>query len=194
MQPPANPFSTRYTQPGRLGFLFRDDEDDSLDQVLGRFCASGLRGEIIGPHGTGKTTLLSHLLAALTQRGFDVAAFMLHDGQRRLPSGWTEAAAPASLVAVDGYEQLSHWSRWRLKRFCRRRDLGLVITAHAPMGLPALYRTGASLQIARRIVLQLLPVTVPPPSDDELSHLFDVFHGNVREMLFALYDCYERRG
>ena len=61
-------------------------------------------------------------------------------------------------------------------------------------GLPTLYRTRPNLAVARNVVEQLLPPGVLPPSDDELAHLFDLFHGNLRELLFALYDRYEPDG
>jgi hypothetical protein len=97
-------------------------------------------------------------------------------------------------VAIDGYEQLGPWARWRLKRFCRSQGLGLLLTAHSPTGLPTLYRTLPSVSTARQIVSRLLPTSALTPSDDELSHMLDVFQGNVREVLFALYDRYEPSG
>jgi hypothetical protein len=66
-----------------------------------------------------------------------------------------------------------------------------LVTAHRPTGLPTLFHTHPSVAVTRRVVERLLPLGVPSPSDDELTHLFDVFHGNVREVLFALYDRYE---
>jgi hypothetical protein len=190
-RPPANPFSTRFTHPGRLPFLFGDDEKETLGSLLARLRATGLRGEIVGPHGSGKTTLLSHLVETLKGDGISPAVFALSDGQRRMPDGWRREVAQASLVIIDGYEQLGRLSRWRLRRCCRRQKLGLLVTAHAPTGLPTLYRTRPSIDVARQVVHELLPPGVPPPSDDELSHLFDMFHGNLREVLFALYDRFE---
>jgi hypothetical protein len=193
MSPPSNPFSTRFVRPGSLPFFFGDDESDTIETILGRLRANGWSGQIVGPHGSGKTTLLVQLLQAARDARQDVVVFTLHDGQRRLPPDWQSQGASASCIAIDGYEQLSAWARWRLGRFCRRRGIGLLVTAHAPAGLPTLYRTRPSLATARRIVQRLLPAGAQPPSDDELSHLLDVFHGNVREVLLALYDRYEPR-
>ena len=61
-----------------------------------------------------------------------------------------------TLIVVDGYEQLSRWNRWRLRRYCRRKGLGLLITAHADMGLPWLYRTQCDQAIALAVVERLL--------------------------------------
>src|SRR5262249_17397514 len=138
-----------------------------------------------------KTTLLIQLLEAASRAGRRVARFTLHDGQRRLPSDWQATIDGATLVAVDGYEQLGWWARRRLKSHCRRCGAGLLVTAPAPAALPTLCAAGPSLSTARHVIAQLLPPGAEPPSDDELTHLFDVFHGNVREMLFALYDRHE---
>jgi hypothetical protein len=189
--PPLNPFATRYFRPGSLPFFFPDEERESVVRILARLRANGWSGEIVGPHGSGKTTLLVQALQAARHAGQHVVLFSLHDRQRRLPRDWQAMTGRASCAAIDGYEQLGPWARWRLKRFCGRRGIGLLVTAHAPTGLPTLYRTRPSPATARKVVEQLLPAGTEPPSDDELLHLFDVFHGNMREILFALYDRYE---
>ncbi len=188
---PANPFATRHVRPGSLPFFFGDEDSETVEGILAKLRANAWRGEIVGPHGSGKTTLLVQLLQAARDAGQHVTLFSLNDRQRRLPRDWQAMIAQARCVAIDGYEQLGAWARWRLKRFCRRHGIGLVVTAHAPTGLPTLYHARPSTATARKVVEQLLPPDVPPPSDDELSHLIDVFHGNVREVLFALYDRYE---
>ncbi len=191
MSPRSNPFATRFVRPGSLPYFFGDDDSDTIETLLVRLRANGWRGEILGPHGSGKTTLLVQLLQAARDAGQGIALFSLHDGQRRLPCDWQSQIGSASCLAIDGYEQLGAWARWRLKRFCRGQGIGLVATAHVPTGLPTLYRTCPSLATARKVVQRLLPAGTEPPSDDELSHLLDVFHGNVREVLFALYDRHE---
>jgi hypothetical protein len=192
MSPRPNPFATRFVRPGSLPYFLGDDSD-TIEALLARLSAHGWWGEILGPHGSGKTTLLVQLLQAARDAGQGITLFSLHDGQRRLPRDWQSQIGSASCVAIDGYEQLGFWARWRLKRFCRGQGIGLVVTAHAPTGLPTLYRTSPSLATARKVVERLLPGGAEPPSDDELSHLLDVFHGNLREVLFALYDRYEPR-
>jgi hypothetical protein len=192
--PTSNPFATRYVRPGSLPFYFPEEEQETVEGLLNRLQARGWWGEIVGPHGSGKTTLLVQLLNAARGAGTQAALFSLHDGQRRLPRDWQAGIVSASFAAIDGYEQLGAWARWQLKRFCRRHARGLLVTAHAPTGLPTLYRTHPSPATARKVVQQLLPVGALLPSDDELLHLFDVFHGNMREILFALYDHYEPHG
>lgn len=97
-----------------------------------------------------------------------------------------------TVVVIDGYEQLSRWSRFRLKRCCRRRQLGLVVTTHAPAGMPELFRTATSAALAQSLVDVLMgdhARTFIGP--DELARKLDACRGDLRELLFALYDRYE---
>src|SRR5262249_28626217 len=133
---PSNPFATRSVRPGAIEYLF--SEGESLPRLMERFETSGHCGQIIGPHGSGKSTLLQTLLSAFAADSQNVIEFSLHDGQRRLPvrlASLQEIDAN-TIIAVDGYEQLSRWNRFWLKRFCRRRGCGLIVTAHASVGLP----------------------------------------------------------
>ena len=101
--------------------------------------------------------------------------------------------AEPTVLIVDGYEQLGRLSRFRLKRFCRRGGLGLLVTSHRPVGLTDLYRLTAALKLLQHLVEQLqrdYPVHV---TADEVAERFAENGGNVREVLFALYDLYETR-
>jgi hypothetical protein len=101
-------------------------------------------------------------------------------------------------VVVDGYEQLSWLSRWRVRSTCRRCGTGLLVTAHADVGLPQLWQTAVTEQIAWRIVSRLLFRETNCPGNPLITRS-DVAaslrsHGdNLREALFHLYDLYESR-
>ena len=162
---------------------------------MGQLRAQQWWGQIIGPHGSGKSTLLETLAEHLASEGRQVERFTLHAGQRRLP---IEAAAAArwdasTQVLVDGYEQLSWPNRSGLRRLCRRRQSGLVVTAHRPVGLGGLFCTEVSLPTAQRIVAGLLPAGSTVVSEADVADCFDHYLGNMREVLFALYDLYEQR-
>lgn len=188
--PRGNPFATRHTHPGAIPFFF--PAGTTLKGLVRRLAQSNGRGEIVGGHGSGKSTLLAHLLEALEEVGQRPLRFTLRDGQRRLPSQWKDAADKATSLAIDGYEQLSFLSRWRLKRHCRRNGLGLLVTAHTTTGLPTLYRTSCDVDVARRIVSHLLRREHPASfSAEEIPRLLQAHHGNLREMLFSLYDHFE---
>ena len=100
---------------------------------------------------------------------------------------------PPAVLIVDGYEQLSRWNRWLLKRFCRRREVGLLVTAHEPVGLPELFHTSATIRLAEQVVSQLMGGRVPPFTSEELANCFVRRRGDLRETLFDLYDLFEQR-
>ena len=96
-------------------------------------------------------------------------------------------------MVVDGYEQLSWWSRGRLKRCCRRRGLGLLVTAHQSVGLPQVAQTAPSLALAEQIVAQLTADRAAPLDPVLIHRCYARHNGNLREMLFDLYDLSQQR-
>jgi hypothetical protein len=193
-----NPFCTRRIRPGAICYLFPPGQD--TETLLERLRTSGWRGEIVGPHGSGKSALLATLIPALERAGQRVILVELHDGQRRLPAksmeqffGRHESPPPSSpgILVVDGYEQLTRWRRWLLRRRCRRHGRGLIVTAHASVELPLLWQTSVTPELAERIVAQLTVGLTPSVAASELSECLARHHGDMRETLFSLYDRYE---
>ena len=191
--PGTNPFATRYTRPGSLRFRFPAGEDEAT--LVARLRASGWRGQIVGPHGSGKSTLLAALVPALETAGRRVRFIVLHEGERRLNfarADWNELTA-ASLLIVDGYEQLGRLARWRVDFRCRQRGCGLLLTTHRDLGLPTLFTTDPRLDLAIELARELAGGQAIRDADVEA--VWTKRHGNIREMLFDLYDLFElRRG
>ncbi len=190
---PENPFSSRRVRPGALPFLFAPGE--TAWALVDRLRRNAWRGQVIGPHGSGKSALLAALAPAIERAGRRVLPVELHDGQRRLPLDLRRTARldTSTVVIIDGYEQLGRWVRFRLRRFCRRRRVGLVVTAHVPVGLPELYRTTANLPLARQIVQQLQRDYPSYITREDVAERFSRHRSDLREMLFDLYDLYEQR-
>ncbi|MDO4557810.1 MAG: hypothetical protein Q4C47_02465 [Planctomycetia bacterium] len=193
---PPNPFSTKFIQPGAIPYLF--PEEESIEDVLESLEKSGWLGEIIGPHGTGKSTLITAMLRELVHRGKEVFAVALHDGQRRLPFVPAKLDLSAgTILVVDGFEQLSWWNRQTLFRICRQKEWGILVTAHTPTGLPTLYETTMSPALGMHVILELLDCvgatddTAPPPVPPRTLDVLRKHDGNLRETLFDLYDDYE---
>ncbi len=188
-----NPFSAGRIRPGAMPFLPASGQ--AIDSLLRRLRENGWWGQIVGGHGTGKSSLLCALLPAVRQAGREPLLVELHDGQRRLPGGLRSIArlrSPAVLL-VDGYEQLARWNRFRLKQFCRRRGLGLLVTVHRPAGLPELFRMVVDVEQAWRIAAQLQAPYRPLVSRQDVAECLCRHDGNLREALFDLYDLYQRR-
>ena len=188
-----NPFSTRYVRPGAIPFLFPPGL--SAPVLADRLATSGWRGQIVGPHGSGKSALLAALAPAIQAAGRAVCRVDLHDRQRHLPPGFPPQDEPPwpAVVIVDGYEQLSRYSRFRLRQLCTRLGLGLLVTTHRPVRLPELFRTRPDLDLAQRIVDHLLGQDRSLVTPDDVADRFSARRGDLREMLFDLYDVYERR-
>lgn len=187
----SNPFATCWTRPGAIPFCFAAGE--SAEQIVARFAATGGRGEIVGPHGSGKSTLLEALKPQLAAAGWNVAEVTLRDGARRLPRGFLRRALaePRPLVIVDGYERLAFVRRLALRIRCRLAAAGLLVTSHAPTGLPPLYRMQATRELAERLVSTLTAKNSSLTSDEDIAASHASCGSNLREMFFALYERHE---
>lgn len=184
----SNPFSTRFIRPGAIRFLFADRE--SATSLVKRLHEQRWWGQIVGPHGSGKSTLLETLKPELVAAGRQIAAVTLHQGEHRLPLAGKSLTATTQLV-IDGYEQLSWWSRWRVKWLCWWCGAGLLVTAHTDASLPTIYRTDASAELVRAIVGQLLGNSESFISSADIAAAYNATGGDVRETLFKLYDVYQ---
>lgn len=188
----TNPFATRWVRPGAIAYRFAAHE--SPETLIQRLNVNGGWGEIIGPHGSGKSTLLAALAPALEQQGRQIVKWELHSGKRRGPTSLRAIAADErTTMIVDGYEQLSRWQQWRLKRYLRARRAGLVITAHESHGLPTLWQTAPSLAMAQELARDLVAAHGGLITPEDVAAFYDRHHGNLRELFFGLYDLHEQR-
>ncbi len=202
----ANPFATRFTRPGAIEYLFPPGQSAaSLVETLGEH---GWRGEIVGPHGSGKSTLVAALLPELERAGRKLVRRVIRkDADGKQEAGGIEVVPPkyaavmagskkwdnTTLLVLDGIEQLSWWWRRRVRAECRRRGAGLLVTTHEPLDLPLLFRTQPSEPLAQQIVAQLIADHPSPVRPAEVTAAYKASSGNLREMLFALYDVHQSR-
>jgi hypothetical protein len=199
VDPPGdNPFVTRAIRSGMVPFFFPPGE--SLRELVDRLRESHWRGQIVGPHGSGKSTLLASLLPEITEHAGEIVVARLFVGRRRLPSEFQSAgrfrrpARGTRVFVIDGYEQLPAWRRWRLQRRYLRAGAGLLVSAHhALLGLPVLYETGVTAETAWRVVTHLMPTEGTGLTRERVASLLASHAGDVREVLFALYDWYEEQ-
>jgi energy-coupling factor transporter ATP-binding protein EcfA2 len=183
-----NPFSTRFIRPGAIPFIFLGGE--SAEALVDRFRDHNWWGQIIGPHGSGKSTLVATLAPLLEAAGRQVMSITIRQGEHRLSPFDRDAFASTTQLVIDGYEQLSWWSRRRVKSLCRRRGAGLLVTAHADVGFPTLYQMQPNEELACAVVTRLLDGDSHIDRED-VGRSYAAASGNLRETLFKLYDLYQ---
>ncbi len=190
---PVNPFSTTFVRPGAVPFLF--PAGVGIADLVAQLRTQDWWGQIIGPHGTGKSTLLAALMPALAAAGREPLWYAFRDGVISLPGFRADQLGlhAGAILVIDGYEQLSSWQRWRLCRACRRSGCGLVVTVHTPVGLPDLYHTNVDADMARRVLSHLNREGTADVSPEDLIQCLTIRKGNLREALFDLYDLHERQ-
>ena len=191
--PDQNPFSTWAVRPGAIRFRFR--EGTSCESLLAELEKNQWWGEIVGPHGSGKSTLLRTLIEAFEERGRTVFRYTVRAGERQMPvaTGDLQDWNSNTQVVIEGFEQLGHRNRKMFETICRRRHVGLLVTCHEPAGLPTLYQTEVSLELAQELVKALLPEDCDFINGEDVQAGFRRHGENMRELLFEMYDLYEKR-
>lgn len=230
---PSNPFSSRFLRLGNIPFFFQRQtgEIGQLDlehskcweELSNQFWKDaetgraewGGRGEcptvsqIVGSHGTGKSTLLTFLAAFWLQQGKTVHSTVLRDQEQTFSQEfWNQlrkelASVPTAetakqgcrtespVVIIDGYEQLGWFSRFKLRRLQRRFAFRLLLSVHRPIrGIPVLYETVPTFDLLQHVVRFLLRSSQWIISDEELRQLHQRFSGNFRAIIAELYDLY----
>lgn len=175
-----NPFSTRFVGPDAIPYLAPEPAVDAMVEAL----ASGGRWAIVGPHGTGKTTLVAHLRRSLRARGLPTQLMRIHDGGLR-----RHREGGAGLRIIDGYEQLT-----ALGRLAARRHRDLLVTSHRPpSGFSLLWTTEVDEALGRAIVARLVAGEVTSPIGPEAAPAaLRRAKGNMRDALLELYLAHER--
>ena len=193
LEPPSNPFATRFVRPGALPFRFPGGQ--SRETIRRRLEQAQWCGQIVGKHGSGKTTLLRTLDDQWAGWGRIAVTVTLRDQQRRLPIALVEANSwtTKTQVIVDGYEQLCWTSRCWLSWRRRRTGCGLLVTTHGDMRLPTIFRTHTTQDLACNLVRELTwdrrdASLGKYPSQPEILRAFERSDGNMRETLFLLFD------
>lgn len=177
-----NPFATDRVLACRY-----EPQGWTWDELMVRLRGLRYRGAIVGPHGTGKTTLLEDLRSYLDEAGVPTIHLQLWADKRRLGrEDWSrlDAARRArAVVLLDGAEQLRPL-RWLHLLVRVRKCRGLVVTLHRAGRLPTLVQTTTSPALLRRIAMTLDPAHDLPDAPD----LHTRHAGNLREALRELYD------
>jgi hypothetical protein len=166
-------------------------DDEGWRRLLARFAAHRWRGVLVGPHGSGKTTLREELEMRLRRDGWQVRALVLDDER---PVGWAELQAlvagadQRTLLTLDGLDRIGPLTWWRLRRMMSGVG-GILATSHVPGRLPTLHRHRTSAALLRDLVQELMGERhLHDGFGRRCDELFSHHHGDLRACLRALYD------
>lgn len=164
----------------------------TLKELLEQLHRLGYRGAIVGPNGTGKTTLLEHIEPELRVLGFRTKLLRFYDKKRRFRRGemkrFLADLTRQDFILLDGAEQMStlHWQWFKLRS---KKAGGLLITAHKKGMLPTLTECATSPELLEEIISELL-VGETALSNGRSMELFKAHQGNIRSALREMYDIY----
>lgn len=142
---------------------------------------------ILGPEGTGKTTLLEDLDQQLIEMGHETEWIRLNNDSSRAKRNeamarLAGAAKSGKIVLLDGGEVLKLLQWWKIRRL-GRSGLKVVATLHRNRGLFVLHRTTPDWSVAKSMVRTLSNREL----EDVAAEAFKESRGNVREVFRACY-------
>lgn len=183
-RPCENPFRV-----ARLDALRYVESDLAVDETLAKLERHGMRGALVGPHGTGKSTLLRELGDRLLGWGLSpMPLFMNADERGTLPRSWRSAVRTAGhgdALLLDGYDLLPYWARAKVL-YASRGASAVIVTTHRRCAFRTIARTQSSPALLRKLVTELTDEDAADRVDCEA--LWQQHTGNLRDALRELYD------
>jgi len=203
----SNPFSTSQVAPGRIHWLSCNGL--RLETLASQFL-DAKAAAIVGPHGTGKSTLLNALQPLLgrvkyRQDWSGKEEFIDEQGEvlwlqlRRSSKPNSQVARSrrfwkaGNILILDGFEQLSPFGRMLIRARCRWSKMRLLVTAHCKLfAMQTLLETKVETSLAVEIVRKLTEGSPAWSEPRRLTQLLRDNDGNMREVLMCLYDQFQK--
>ena len=172
----------------------------SISELATQIVNDTPRCEILGEHGVGKSSLLRALQSHLDQQSISnhlayACGEFTHDGPPLKFSAVKLLLRESDVLFVDGFEQLSWWTRRRIISYSVKHDHSLIIACHQTQRLPCLVHLAAAETLVLKLVLSLQQAQQADEvvAASDVREFYQRFGNNVRELLFACYDLYEKR-
>ncbi|MFK8112233.1 MAG: AAA family ATPase [Rubripirellula sp.] len=209
----SNPFCTRFVRPGTLDYQFSlataslpaAEQTENLEQLAAQIQKHQI-ALIVGPHGTGKTTLLHSLGSVLDNLFTNVSSVQLllplrqgffarleHSRRIARAVNLQQASLPdRGLLIIDGAEQLSSFNISSIRRRAKRHGQFVLATSHEPLrGFHVIHQTEMDQAIVQQLTEQLLsdmPSGISDVVREQLRQRDWTKLSNVRDLWFELYD------
>ncbi|MEO1498487.1 MAG: hypothetical protein AAFV43_15190 [Planctomycetota bacterium] len=163
----SNPFSTCWT--GTQSAEYVVSAGPSIDRLLARLEQVDWRGQILGPHGAGKSILLRELRNRCRRQ---------------------------RVRCVEGFEKLPEWRRRMLVAKWRITRQRVVVTTHErQLGLPIVARVRPSERVLESLFLHHTVGRVTPVSLGDARAAYRSKGGDLRAVwleLHLLHECRSR--
>lgn len=107
----------------------------TIDEMITKLSRNGNTGAIVGPHGSGKTTLMQHLSKRLSSNGHKIKHVFVNDTNPMTKTARRELSVnlrSSDIVLIDGADQIAPFAWKNLKRRILKANAGLIITTHKP--------------------------------------------------------------
>lgn len=186
-----NPFSSK-----RLEQLRYRPTQITIDEMLTKLPRIAYRGEIVGPHGSGKTTLMLQLSRRLSANGHKIKHVFVNDTNPLTADARKDLSAslkPSEIVLLDGADHIGILAWKTLKRHIFNANAGLIITTHKPGMLDSLVECSTTPKLLTDIANELVPIQTSM-HDDLINSIYARHNGNIRDCLWQLYDIWAENG
>ena len=194
---PRNPFRSANIRPQANRFLAKpqvQSNENHLEQLV-QDLRTHRTCQIVGPHGSGKSTLVAELVHRADQQAMRVnlLAWNGRESTNNWPRWLVWQATPHranQLYVIDGFEQLPWWARAWTRRRWKNSPAALLVTSHCDAGFFELHRTNVDFSLIEQVVTNILASEHSGwrPAPNRLQQLAEHHGTNVREILFALHD------